>query len=347
MKLSPLTNYQAVNFSAGKYQTKRSTAQRPATRPTYSSHDTHIKKFNQQEFQKKMGARQTASQQRRNSSANELYRTIAGVGLTSTIMSAMIFGLLGYNSGNEKGYNNGFEEGKEIGYQEAMEQHEQDLTLKITDSIEESKAELAQEFIDDPMYAISESLNLPLSMLKLANNYKPSGELKENLNLASTNVPHEKTTFPFRVSNEELFIGHPEVRELLGQAQQNLARVFSDGDDFSDNGYIYLTANRDTTMGELKQVFGIVNGALTRAGGNGLGEGEREYIGSTSEKDGAIVRTGDTIKVKVNDTGNKACPGVQFGVFMYHLNPDDDAAQLKAIEECAENDAFVVSYSFD
>lgn len=319
----------------------RKNANKNVSRQQSATHPQNAKAVSQRPINKSATKpNRKARTRQQQPSPHDIYRNNRLVKLTAGVLAATVAtGTAGYVAGNAKGYSKGLEAGEKTGYSQAYDESEKqyasEMDAAINAAIDEYKEEMAQTFKQDAMEGLSEAAGIPLSLLKLANNFKANGDPKENLNLASTVVPHEKTTFPYRVASEELFIGHQEERQLLAQAQKNLARVFSDGDEFSDNGFIYLTAKRDTTMGELKNVFGIVDGALARAKVNGLEDGARDYVGNSYEKDGAIVPEGDTIRIKINDNANTACPGLQFGVYKNHKEASADEAQLKAIRECA------------
>ncbi len=319
----------------------RKNANKNVSRQQSATHPQNAKAVSQRPINKSATKpNRKARTRQQQPSPHDIYRNNRLVKLTAGVLAATVAtGTAGYVAGNAKGYSKGLEAGEKTGYSQAYDESEKqyasEMDAAINAAIDEYKEEMAQTFKQDAMEGLSEAAGIPLSLLKLANNFKANGDPKENLNLANTVVPHEKTTFPYRVASEELFIGHQEERQLLAQAQKNLARVFSDGDEFSDNGFIYLTAKRDTTMGELKNVFGIVDGALARAKVNGLEDGARDYVGNSYEKDGAIVPEGDTIRIKINDNANTACPGLQFGVYKNHKEASADEAQLKAIRECA------------
>ena len=318
----------------------RKNANKNVSRQQSATHPQNAKAVSQRPTKNATRPNHKTRARQQQPSPHDIYRNNRLVKLTAGVLAATVAtGTAGYVAGNAKGYSKGLEAGEKTGYSQAYDESEKqyasEMDAAINAAIDEYKEEMAQTFKQDAMEGLSEAADIPLSLLKLANNFKANGDPKENLNLASTVVPHEKTTFPYRVASEELFIGHQEERQLLAQAQKNLARVFSDGDEFSDNGFIYLTAKRDTTMGELKNVFGIVDGALARAKVNGLEDGARGYVGNSYEKDGAIVPEGDTIRIKINDNANAACPGLQFGVYKNHKEASADEAQLKAIRECA------------
>ena len=93
----------------------------------------------------------------------------------------------------------------------------------------------------------------------------------------------------------------------LSSAQENVARLFKAGD------YIIVSPKQDTTMGVLKDVFGIIDGVVGDDALNLLNE--RELIeGSNGNLDDAIIPAGDAIRVKRFDSAT----GHQIGAYEYH-----------------------------
>ena len=93
----------------------------------------------------------------------------------------------------------------------------------------------------------------------------------------------------------------------LASAQRNVARIFQDGD------YIIISPKEDTTMGVIKDVFGIIDGVAGEDSANKLQQ--RQLIeGSNGNLDDAIIPAGDAIRIERYTTEH----GHQIGVYEFH-----------------------------
>ena len=93
----------------------------------------------------------------------------------------------------------------------------------------------------------------------------------------------------------------------LASAQRNVARIFQDGD------YIIISPKEDTTMGVIKDVFGIIDGVAGEDSANKLQQ--RQLIeGSNGNLDDAIIPAGDAIRIERYTTEH----GHQIGAYEFH-----------------------------
>ena len=110
----------------------------------------------------------------------------------------------------------------------------------------------------------------------------------------------------------------------LKTAQSNIARVFESGD------YVIISPLEKTTMGEIKRVFGILDGVIGKEPLNELST-RPQTEGSDGNLDNAIIEAGDAIRIKFYDKEM----GHQVGVYTAHKSNKSRKAIAQEIVEWA------------
>ena len=105
----------------------------------------------------------------------------------------------------------------------------------------------------------------------------------------------------------------------LKTAQANMARVFE------RDGYVIISPVQTTTMGEIKRVFGILDGVIGKEPSNELNT-RPQTAGSDGNLDNAIIGPEDAIIIKKYDKDM----GHQVGVYTAHKS---NKSRQKIVDE--------------
>jgi len=205
-------------------------------------------------------------------SQKKAIRTIASVFTAGAIFGAGF--AVGNSVGTKNAKINGFNEGYENGYEYGK---------KIAGMLHEPSSTEAAEATTTPfLVEESESNNYGDIIPQSVNTLSEGRDVREE-------NPIEKSF----ISEYPNYLKRNKIsRKDIATAQSNLARLFVT----TDNKYIILSPKKDTTIGELKSVFGIVDGALSDEKANKLEEKEK-VSGSDNNLDNAIVKANEAVRV--------------------------------------------------
>ena len=207
----------------------------------------------------------------------------------SAILTALaVGGAIGYSAGEargtEKGYNDGYNKGLEIVQSQAEDKQEAINPFSEGFTVTEYTPQTTTEpytYADTEV----ELTGIPQNVTKLAGENKVITEidLTKEVKLYSDNK--EQAKLPNWLVNTKA------DREVVRQAQYNLGRIFQNG----NNIYIYL--KQDTTMGDIKGVYGIIDGVIGNYSENHLYD-RPQTDSTTNNYDNAIVKAGEVIKLE-------------------------------------------------
>ena len=197
---------------------------------------------------------------------------------------------IGKGQSDKDVYLEGYNAGRQQAYDEIYAQ-EQSIFMPVVEEVDEivqveQPEEIVQEevvIIPEKVYALS-----PDSVVEFDLDEKPY-------------LYRENMTLP------DYFAQNGIDENVLKTAQSNCARVFKSG------SYIILSPKQDVTMGELKRVFGILDGVIGKEPLNEL-QTRPQIVGSDGNLDNAILSVNDAIRIKTFDSEM----GHQIGVYTAH-----------------------------